>query len=354
MNSNNSSKNSSNLKLIFWETTRACNLGCPHCRASAQNFRSQDELTTLEAMTFMNQAASFSRPILVFSGGEPLLREDIYELASYAHRLGLKPAIATNATLITEDIAYKLKENNVKLVAVSLYGASAQAHDDFCGLPGAFQRSLLGIENVSKASLQLQINTTVTKKNLDELENMACLAQELGAGSFHVFFLVPTGRGKAIEGDEISPQEYEQAFNRLYELQLKFPLKIKATCAPHYYRLFYQRGSINSSKIDGWAHLTKGCLAGQGVCFISYSGQVFGCGYLPIPAGSLRIQDFRTIWFQSPLFETLRDESLLEGKCGTCEFRRTCGGCRARAYATGGNYLAEEPGCAYQPLTVKS
>ena len=341
------------LRLVFWETTRACNLECPHCRAQAQKSRSPDELSTLEAKSFIDQLSALAKPILVFSGGEALVREDIYELIHYAHSRGLKATLATNAALIDQDVAGRLKESGILLTAVSIYGSTAQAHDDFCGRPGAFARTLAGIENIKSAGIKLQINTTITKKNLSELENIGALALRLGAVSYHVFFLVPVGRGLALEGDEISPLEYEEAFNRLYDFQQNFPLHIKPTCAPHYYRILRQRSvkEKNNSSVskNGFHAVTKGCLAGQGVCFISYKGEVFGCGYLPLAAGDLRKQSFREIWLESELFKALRDDSRLSGKCGICEFKKVCGGCRARGYWASGDYLSPEPYCVYEP-----
>ncbi len=344
------------LRLIFWETTRACNLGCPHCRASAQSGRSTDELTTDEAKRFIKDAASFSKPILVFSGGEALLRQDLFELIAYAVSVGLKPTLATNASLISRKIAEELKRAGTKLVAVSVYGPSAAAHDEFCGQAGAFKKSLMGVSNLRAEGLPLQINTTITRRNLSELEAIGNFAVTQGAQAYHVFFLVPVGRGVALRGDEISPQEYEDAFNRLYDFQsgLSARIRVKATCAPHYYRVARQRMAKEGKKMpqgkDDFAMMTKGCLAGQAVCFISYKGEVFGCGYLPVKAGDLRERDFKAIWFESELFKRLRDDSKLSGKCGICEFKKVCGGCRARAYASTGDYLSEEPYCAHEPL----
>lgn len=378
------------LRLVFWETTRACNLECPHCRAQAQKSRSPDELSTLEAKRFIDQLAALAKPILVFSGGEALVREDIYELIQYAHQRGLKATLATNAALIDQDAARWLKESGIVLTAVSIYGSTAQTHDNFCGRPGAFAKTLAGIENIKSAGIKLQINTTITRKNLNELENIGVLALKLGAVSYHIFFLVPVGRGLALEGDEISPLEYEEAFNRLYDFQQNFPIHIKPTCAPHYYRILRQRSvkeknnpsvirqltgdlslchsreSGNSNGMDSpvkpgndrihpslgsnsFHAVTKGCLAGQGVCFVSYKGEVFGCGYLPLAAGDLRKQSFREIWLESELFKALRDDSRLSGKCGICEFKQVCGGCRARGYWATGDYLSQEPYCIYEP-----
>jgi radical SAM protein with 4Fe4S-binding SPASM domain len=274
------------------------------------------------------------------------MRPDIYELLSYTRDAGLRPAIATNAALVGAGEAKMLKESGLRIAAVSLYGPDGKSHDAFCGEPGAFDKTVKGIGNLKKEGIAVQINTTVTKKNLRALEATGNAALALGAESFHVFFLVPTGKGKAMTGDEISAEEYETAFNRLFEYQAGFPIKIKVTCAPHYYRIAAQRGVR-----DGF---TKGCLAGQGVCFISYKGEVFGCGYLPVSAGDLRKQDFKTIWHESGLFKALRDDAGLRGKCGDCEFKKVCGGCRARAYAASGNYQEEEPKCVYQPLIKRS
>lgn len=350
------------LRLIFWETTRACNLECPHCRASAGRKRSSEELTTDEAKRFIQSVASFSKPILVFSGGEALVREDIYELIQYAAESGLKSTLASNASLITKEAALKLKESGIKVIAVSIYGSIAKAHDAFCGQEGVFEKSLEGIQNLKSAGIGLQINTTITKRNLPELEAIGKFAIIQGALSYHVFFLVPVGRGKAMEGDEITPREYENAFNRLYDFKSNFSIHVKPTCAPHYYRVARQRDA-NKPKLSNnscasvplnprpsaFHEMTKGCLAGQGVCFVSYKGEVFGCGYLPVKAGDLRKQDFKTIWFESELFKTLRNDGTLLDRCGVCEFKKVCGGCRARAFAAYGDYLKEEPYCVYEP-----
>lgn len=353
------------LRLIFWETTRACNLECPHCRACAQSKRSTDELTTDEAKKFIKEAASFAKPIIVFSGGEALLRDDIYELVRYADESGLKPTLATNASLITKDIAGQLKQSGIKLAAVSVYGAGACSHDSFCGKKGAFEKTLAGIKRIKDAGIPLQINTTITKRNLAEIEKIGSLALTQGAVSYHIFYLVPVGRGKAIEGDEITAEEYEASFNRLYDFKSNSSLHVKATCAPHYYRVARQRDvqakacdacqpfvrkAESDSPKSAFHEMTKGCLAGQGVCFVSYKGEVFGCGYLPVKAGDLRKDEFKTIWFESGLFKTLRDDSKLKGRCGFCEFKKVCGGCRARAYSATGDFLSEEPYCVYQPL----
>lgn len=353
-------ENRSELRLVFWEATRACNLGCPHCRASSTNGHLPDGLHTQEVKRFMREISEVSNPIFVFSGGEPLLREDIFELISYAREVGLRPNLATNATMITPKIAELLKINGITLVSVSIYGSSERTHDEFCGYKGSFKKVLNGIKCLKAVGIDVQINTTVTKKNLFELEDICNFASLQGAVAYHIFFLVPTGRGRYLEGDEIGPSEFESAFNRMYDMFMRVPFRIKATCAPHFYRVLRQRfaqekyniaNNKDTSERAYWFNgEKKGCLAGQGVCFISYKGEVFGCGYLPLLAGDLKEQDFGSIWFESRLFRDLRDLSKLKGRCGVCEFKKICGGCRARAFANFGDYLQEEPGCVYQPL----
>lgn len=344
------------LSLVFWETTKSCNLECSHCRASATSSRAPEELTTVEAKAFIKNLSTFSKPVLVFSGGEPLIREDIFELCRYTYDAGLKPAIATNATLISYNVAKRLKASGVDIIAVSVYGSNARVHDGFCGESGAFEKTIKGIENAQKAGIKFQLNTTITKKNLQELKNLADFCIQRDACAYHVFFLVPTGRGKYLNGDRISPDEYETAFNDIYDMQMKLSLSIKVTCAPHYYRVMAQRNVKRNVSIVNPAQgrqSGKGCLAGTGVCFVSHNGGIFGCGYLTIEAGNLRKQNFKEIWFESELLNILRDEAKLVGKCGFCEFKSVCGGCRARAYAATNNYLEEEPECLYQPLNVK-
>lgn len=344
-----------NLRLIFWETTKKCNLKCAHCRASAEQKSSPSELTTRESKRFISQVAAFAKPILVFSGGEPFIREDIFELLQYADEFGLRTGIATNATMITGPVAAKLKKSRIGIVAISIYGPDAESHDTFCSNEGTFKRAMEGISNLKEKGIPFQINTTITKQNIKHLEAMADFAVKHGAGAYHVFFLVPTGRGRYIKGDEISPYEYESAFNRLYDLQSVFSLHIKATCAPHYYRVSKQRCAQEGCEmLPGYNSSTKGCLAGQEVCFLSDKGEVFGCGYLPISVGNIKERNFEEIWSDSFLFSMMRDESKLEGKCGVCEYKHVCGGCRARAYASTGNYLGEEPECVYQPSRLRS
>ncbi len=344
-------------RLIAWELTGACNLECVHCRASATKTPSPDELSTDEAKHLIDDIASFAKPIIILSGGEPLVRDDVYEIAQYGTDKGLRMVLATNGILVTREVAKRLKDAGIKRVSISIDGANAKTHDEFRGMPGAFEGALKGINTLKEAGLSLQINTTITKRNLDEVPKILDLTLELGADALHIFMLVPTGRGEVLAGEEVSPEEYERVLNWLYDTQKRAKIQLKATCAPHYFRIMHQRakqeGALVEPREEGFSAMTKGCLAGTGFCFISRTGEVYPCGYLPVLVGDIRRQSFWEIWRNSKIFIELRDSSRLKGKCGRCEFRRVCGGCRARAYAATGDYLDEEPYCIYQPGGAK-
>jgi AdoMet-dependent heme synthase len=347
------------LNLVAWEITRACNLKCAHCRASAVEDRSTDELTTAECFRLIDEIKAVGNPILILTGGEPLVRPDWLEIASYAASKGLKVAMGSNGTLITDGVAGKLKSVPISRVAVSLDFPVPELQDKFRGQAGAFDAAMSGIAAIKRAGLELQINSTLTRQNMSYLERLLELALELGAAAFHPFFLVPTGRGKGLEPDELSPEEYERTLNWVYEKQVALGDRIffKPTDAPHYLRVMKQRQAADSclrkqdAKPGNPAHaVTRGCLAGTGFCFISHAGVVQGCGYLDVEAGNVKKQPFGEIWTGSPLFRSLRDLSNLKGKCGECEYKRICGGCRARAFETTGDLMEAEPYCIYQPL----
>ena len=360
-------------RLIFWESTAGCNLRCIHCRRiDVADQLVPEDLTTAESKALIDQIIAFSSPIFVLSGGEPLMRPDIFAIARYAASRGLRVALATNGTLIDELMADRIVDAGIRRVAVSLDGATATTHDTFRALAGSFAQALRGIQRLRARGMSVQINTTVARHNVDELPDVLELARSLGADALHIFLLVPVGCGVEIADEQmIAPQEYERVLQWLYERDREGLLELKATCAPHYFRIVRQRlaaekrelppshtrqraagrplghpGSLNT--------MTKGCLAGTGVCFISHKGEVFPCGYLPLRAGSVREEPLQAIWEGSEVFQTLRDPDRLEGKCGLCEFKRICAGCRARAYGTTGNYLGEEPFCVYEPRPVRT
>lgn len=340
-------------RLIAWETTAGCNLSCRHCRGSSTSQKPAGELTTREAMHFIDEISQMGKPILILSGGEPLVREDIYDLATYANKKGLPVALATNGTLVTPEVASRLKEVGIRRISVSLDGASPETHDDFRCMPGAFEGAMRGIDAIKQADISFQINTTITKRNLGEIPAILEMATEIGAEALHIFLLVPTGRGKELEDEEIPPVEYERVLNWFYDQQKTAKIQLKATCAPHYFRIMRQRakkeGIEITVKTHGYEAMTKGCLGGTGFCFVSSIGEVYPCGYLPALAGSIKEQSFSDIWDNSQVFNDLRDPSRLKGKCGDCEYNKVCAGCRARAYAATGDYLAEEPYCIYTP-----
>jgi radical SAM protein with 4Fe4S-binding SPASM domain len=247
-------------------------------------------------------------------------------------------------------------DSGIQRISVSLDGATRESHDRFRGVEGAFDGALRGIKLAIAAGIEFQINTTITKTNLDEIPKIQELAIKLGAVAHHIFLLVPTGRGKYIVDQEITAAEYERTLNWFYDQSEKTPLQLKATCAPHYYRILRQRAKKDGKSVTFNTHgmdaITRGCLGGTGFCFISHRGVVQPCGFLNVNCGNVTQTSFADIWNGSDVFLTLRNFDNLKEKCGRCEFRKVCGGCRARAYEATGDFLAEEPLCSYQPVAV--
>lgn len=349
------------LRMVAWEVTRSCNLACIHCRASSVHGPYSGELSTEQCLALLEDIASFSKPIIILTGGEPLLREDVYEISSYGDSKGLRMVLATNGTLVTDAIARKILEAKIRRVSISIDGKDAASHDLFRNVPGAFAGALAGIESLKKAGVEFQINTTITRINLDQIHDIMTLAVGLEAAAHHIFLLVPTGRGKEMSDQAISAADYEKTLNWFYEKSIHWPIQLKATCAPHYYRILNQKGKTDKETEEGKKTeenplhaMTRGCLGGRDFCFISHTGQVQPCGYLEVDCGNIKNQSFYEIWSKSAKFNDLRDLNRYGGKCGRCEFIKVCGGCRARAYEETGDYLAEEPLCVYQPrLSVK-
>ena len=314
----------------------------------------EGELNTDAAQQLLTQIAELGRPIVIMTGGDPLLRPDVFELAKFGTDQGLRMVMSPNGTLITPKNARMMKESGIKRISVSLDGATADTHDRFRGVPGAFQGALRGIDLAREAGVEFQINTTITKANLSEIPKIQELAVNLGAVAHHIFLLVPTGRGKYILDQAIDAAEYERTLNWFYDQRGKTPLQLKATCAPHYYRILRQRARADGEKVTFESHgldaVTRGCLGGIGFCFISPVGIVQPCGFLGLNCGDVTETSFVEIWECSPHFLRLRDDDQLEGKCGLCQYRKVCGGCRARAFEATGDYMAEEPLCSYQPM----
>jgi heme b synthase len=342
------------LRMVAWELTRSCNLACVHCRASAERGPYPGELSTEECLRVMDEIASFSQPVIILTGGEPLLRSDIFELTRYGSGKGFRMVMATNGTLITGETVQAMKASGIQRISISLDGPNPETHDAFRKVTGSFEGSLQGIEMAKRGGLEFQINTTITRANLHLIAEILQLAVNLGAVAHHIFLLVPTGRGKELQDQEISALDYEKTLHWFYEQRDRVPVQLKATCAPHYYRILRQRAKKEGKKITpteyGLDAMTRGCLGGISFCFISHVGQVQPCGYLELNCGNVREKSFKEIWETCEVFQTLRNTDGYHGKCGRCEFRKVCGGCRARAYESLGDYMAEEPYCVYEPV----
>lgn len=342
------------LRMIAWEVTRRCNLKCVHCRASADLAVQPHEFSTEECRKLLEEIASFARPVVILTGGEPLLREDIYDLAARGTALGLRMVMAVNGTLLTSERAAALRDAGIQRISVSIDGATAESHDQFRGVAGAFDGALEGLAHARAVGLPFQINTTVTKGNLEELPGIHELARNLGAAAQHIFVLVPTGRGKDLDRDQkVTREEYDAVLEWFYRQESSCALELKATCAPQYYRMCTERGVARPAHPGDGApdlhRMTRGCLGGVSFCFISHLGTVSPCGYLELDCGEVRRESLEQIWSCSPVLRSLRDFRQYRGKCGRCRYVGICGGCRARAYYALGDFLGEDPYCTYLP-----
>ncbi len=384
------------LRLVFWETTAGCNLECVHCRRlEVSRELSRKDMDHEQAMNFIESLPQTGKPIVVFSGGEPLMRPDLFELAQRAKELDLPTALATNGTPVDDAVAKRIVDTGFRRVSISFDGPDPSTHDKFRGIDGAFEDSIRGFKALRKLGMSMQINTTITKHNYHLRDRMYDLALELGADALHIFMLVPVGCGMELSEDvKLDEVEYETALNWIYDKSLEEKLHLKATCAPHYFRVMRQRAKEEGRPMPQAAHphkgmgepqamplmgkpngqhgehpgghpgghtgqgdmsaMTKGCLAGQAVCFVSHTGEVFPCGYLPVSSGNVKTTPFPDIWRESQIFAELRDDSNITGKCGCCEYKKVCMGCRARAFADTGSYLATEPHCGHTPVRLQS
>jgi AdoMet-dependent heme synthase len=390
--------------LVAWEVTRSCYLNCRHCRAAARHGPYLGELSTEDAFRLLEQFRELGRFIVILTGGEPMMRDDIWEIARYGSNLGLKMVMAPCGALVTEETVARMKASGIERISLSIDGATAASHDDFRRVAGAFDMVLKAARVAKQHGMPFQVNTTITQHNVGELEAILKLAVELGAVAFHPFLLVPTGRGAELASAELPPEEYERVLNWVYDQTKTLPLHFKPTCAPHYHRIKLQReteerrlglrprtpkrasrplvlggppaGDGNGGHPDAQAAahttahaaahpghpggrpgahpggldgLSKGCMGGSSFAFVSHRGDVQICGFLDVVAGNVLESSFAEIWRTAPLFLQLRDWSAYQGKCGACEFLKVCSGCRARAYAVTGDYMAPEPFCTYQP-----
>lgn len=324
--------------LISWNTTFACNLGCKHCYRDA-GAKGNDELSTEQGKRLLDQIALAGFKIIILSGGEPLMRPDIYNLISYARNIGLRPVLGTNGTLLTEETAANLKQAGLFVAGISLDSLQPDLHDDFRQQKGAWEKTVDSMINCRKVGLSFQIHTTAMTWNESEILKITDFAVDIGARAHHIFFLVPTGRGKEIEDNTLKTVQYEKLLNDILDKQALVPIELKPTCAPQFMRIAKQKG-MNT-------RFTKGCLAGTAYCVVLPNGDVHPCPYLPMKLGNVKETDFNVIWRDSEVLNRLRHEPLT-GSCGTCGFADICGGCRARAYYySDGDYLSEEPWCSF-------
>ena len=337
--------------VIAWELTRQCTLRCRHCRGAARHQDYSGELSGEEARRVIDGIAAFNtNTILIFTGGEPMMRPDLVPLIAHARSHGMHPVMAPCGHLLTPATAAELKAAGIQCLSISFDGATAETHDDFRGVAGAFARSLQGLEYAREAGIPIQINTTVSQLNADQLPAILDFAIAQKASTLDLFFLVPTGRGRELADLVLAPADAERMLHWAYEAGQSAPIQVKTTCAPHFVRVAGIR-SQNDPTARPVGHRQGGCLAGRGFVFISHRGILQPCGFLDVASGDLRAVDFdfAKAYRESTVFAALRDTTTYHGKCGACDYVSTCGGCRARAYAATGDYLAAEPACPYQP-----
>ncbi|MCL4530856.1 MAG: TIGR04053 family radical SAM/SPASM domain-containing protein [Chloroflexi bacterium] len=342
---------------IAWEVTRACAYACVHCRADAQHHRDPRELSTDEAKALIERLAAFgNNPILIFTGGDPMMRPDLFELITYAAERGLRCSLTPTATALpTKERLEKAREAGIRRVALSLDAPRAEIHDDFRKVKGSWQRTMDTLHCAHDVGLSVQVNTTVAKHNIDILHEMVPFIQEVGAVQWSVFFLVPTGR--AMREQMVTAEQHEKVFNWLYDLSQNAPFDIKSTAAPMYRRVAIERKRAENTDqpvtfqsagfqyADGLHRPTKGVNDGNGFLFISHIGEIQPSGFLPVTAGMVRENDIVDVYRNSQIFKDLRNPDKYKGVCGTCEYRDVCGGQRGRAYGITGDYLESDPAC---------
>lgn len=360
--------------IVIWEMTQACDLACVHCRAEAKPWRESGELSTEEAKRLLGQVREFGQPLMVLTGGDPLKRPDLFELIRHGDALGLRMTLTPSGTrLMTVDVIQRMKDAGLARLAVSLDAPAREKHDAFRKVAGSFDWTLAAIRNARSLGLPVQVNTTITKHNQDDLDAMASLMHDLDICLWSVFFLVPTGRGQ--RKDLVSARRHEEIFLRLYDLSKAMPYDIKTTSAQAYRRVVIQKrrekGMVSSTSMEagGWAapefltsrsaaatdasrevaRSAKGINDGNGFVFISHLGEVCPSGFLPVSAGNVRRRSLVDIYRDSELFRSIRDYSRIKGKCGYCDYREVCGGSRSRAYGLTGDVHASDPTCIYVP-----
>lgn len=346
-------------KWIAWEMTRRCNLKCVHCRSSSDmEVAGHSDFSFETAKRIIDDITSYASPVLVLSGGEPLLREDIFDIATYGTEKKLRMCLATNGTLVTEETCVNIKESGIRMVSLSLDGATAATHDNFRNQQGAFDGTMNAIRLFNEHDIPFLINSSFTIRNYKELPDIYKLVKKLGATAWYMFMIVPTGRGEDIMEELIPQKLYDEILDWHYEVEKEEnELLMRPTCAPHYYRIIREKAKQTGEKVVRRTLKfstggSKGCLAGQLICLIDVDGEVLPCSYFPKSAGNLLKQPFKKIWEESELFLQLRDFKSYKDNCGKCEYLNVCGGCRARAYSMTGDFLGQEPFCNYVPRRI--
>ena len=343
-------------KWIAWEITRRCNLHCIHCRSSSEEVvNDHPDPKKEECIRIIDDITSFAKPVMVLTGGEPLLRKDFFEIAKYGTQKGLRVCLATNGTLVNDEICQKLKEVDIKMVSLSLDGPNEDIHDDFRKQKGAFKATINAAKLFKKHDIPFLINSSFTKRNQNTIQEVYKLAKELGATAWYMFMIVPTGRAEELLNELISREDYEKILNWHYDMEKnEKDVLVRPTCAPQYYRIILERSKKEGEKFERRTLKfstggSKGCIAGQLICLINVDGDVLPCSYFPLPAGNIKKQSFKDIWENSELLKNLRNFSSYKGRCGVCEYVNVCGGCRARAYCLKDDYMEEDPYCEYIP-----
>ncbi len=348
-------------KWVAWEITRRCNLSCVHCRSSSQiEVDGHPDFSYKQATQVLDDIVSYANPVVVLSGGEPLLRKDVFDIASYGTEKGLRMCLATNGTLVTEETCRNIKESEIKMVSLSLDGAKAETHDNFRNQKGAFDGTLNAIRLFNENKIPFLVNSSFTVRNRHEIPDIYKLVRGLGATAWYMFMIVPTGRGEDIMEELIPEKIYDEILEWHYQVEKQEDdLLMRPTCAPHYYRIVRQKAKEEGSdfkrrNLKFSTGGSKGCLAGQLICLIDVDGEILPCSYFPKTAGNIFKTPLKDIWEKSELFLSLRDFKSYKDNCGKCEYVNVCGGCRARAYAVTGDYLAQEPYCSYVPVKLRN
>lgn len=346
-------------KWIAWEITSRCNLQCIHCRSNASGAHANKEFSTTQAFSFLKTLSTYVKPVIVLTGGEPLLRSDVFSIANYGTKLGFKMCLATNGTLIDTPLCRQIKEADIKMVSLSIDGSTPEMHDEFRQQHGAFEGTMKAIKHFEYENIPFLVNSSFTKRNQSDINNVYNLVKETAAKAWYMFLVVPTGRGQELLSEMIDSNDYEQILNWHYDVeQSENELLMRPTCAPHYYRIFRQRADLEGKKRKR-RNLTfstggnKGCVCAQTIAFINVKGDVQPCSYFQSVAGNIFEEPFKKIWEESELFNKLRDFNNYKGRCGQCEYLKVCGGCRARAFIYQDDFLHDDPICSYIPLKLK-